>query len=77
MPLRVHAQVAAFQNVATGFLRWGAVLGRGPAQQNLDAFDQKPMREWFTDEVIGPHFQAEQFIDLLLLRGLSASREDR
>jgi hypothetical protein len=54
MPLRVHAQLAAFQNVAVGFLRWGAVLGRGPAQQNLDAFDQKPMREWFTDEVIGP-----------------------
>jgi hypothetical protein len=46
--------LAAFQNVAVGFLRWGAVLGRGPAQQNLDAFDQKPMREWFTDEVIGP-----------------------
>jgi hypothetical protein len=38
MPLRVHAQLAAFQNVATGFLRWGAVLGRGPAQQDLDAF---------------------------------------
>jgi hypothetical protein len=69
MPLRVHAQLAAFQNVAVDFLRWGAVLRRGPAQQNLDAFDQKPMREWFTDEVIGPHFQAEQFIDLLLLRG--------
>jgi hypothetical protein len=26
----------------------------GPA---LDALDQKPTREWFTDEVIGPHFQ--------------------
>jgi hypothetical protein len=25
MPLRVHAQLAAFQNVAAGFLRWGAV----------------------------------------------------
>ena len=32
------------------------------------------MREWFTDEVIGPHFQAEQFIDLLLLRGEKDNR---
>jgi hypothetical protein len=39
---------------------------RGP--KNLGS-SQKPMREWFTDEVIGPHFQAEQFIDLLFLRG--------
>jgi hypothetical protein len=29
----------------------------GPAQQDLDALDQKPMREWFTDEVIGPIFR--------------------
>jgi hypothetical protein len=33
MPLRVHPQFSAFQNLAAGFPRRGAVLGQGPALQ--------------------------------------------
>jgi len=55
--------LAAFQNLAVGFLRDDAVLGRGAAQDDLDPFRQEALRKGFTDEIVGPHFQAEQFID--------------
>jgi hypothetical protein len=47
----------------------------GEAQHDLDPFRQEALRKGFTDEVVGPHFQAEQFIDLLLLRGEKDHRQ--
>ena len=40
-------------------------LGRGA--DYLDLLDQQALRERFTDEVVGPHFQTEQLIYLLVL----------
>jgi hypothetical protein len=47
----------------------------GAAQHHLDPFRQEALRKGFTDEIVGPHFQAEQFVDLLLLRGEKDHRQ--
>jgi hypothetical protein len=39
--------------------------------------DQQALRKRFADEIVGPHFQAEQFIDLLILRGEKDHRQVR
>src|SRR5437762_9930188 len=38
-------------------------------KQGADALDQKPLRERLADIIVGPHAQAEQFVDLVILRG--------
>ena len=58
MPLLVHAQLAAFEDFAIGFLCGSGVLGQGATQDDLDPFGQQTLRKRFTDEVIGPNLQA-------------------
>ncbi len=43
-----------------------AILWRGAPQYCLDPLDQEPLRKRFADEIVGPHFEAEQFVDLLI-----------
>jgi len=53
-----------------------AAVSRGWASQHrLHALDQKPLRERFADEVVGAHLEAEQFVDLLILRGKEDHRQ--
>src|SRR5205085_7422488 len=44
-------------------------------EQGADALDQEPLRERLADIIVGPHPQAEQFIDLVILRGQENDRE--
>src|SRR3984885_12115245 len=69
MALRVHTQLPTLQYFVVGFLRGGAVPGRSAAQYGLDTLDQQTLRKRLMDELVGAHFQAEQFVDLLILRG--------
>jgi hypothetical protein len=70
MAFRVHPQEPAFEHLrGVGFLRCGRILDRGPAQHRLDPLDQQPLRERLPDEIVGAHLEAEQFVDLLVLRG--------
>src|SRR4029077_17680534 len=48
MPLWVYTYLDAFQNLALGFLRDDAILGRGAAQHDLDTFRQESLRKGFT-----------------------------
>ena len=67
--LGVHRQRTAFQHLGFGFLLRRRLLGVGAAQDRLDPLDQQTLRERLMDEVVGAHFEAEQFVDLLVLRG--------
>ena len=57
MPFLVHAQLAALEHLAVGFLGGGGVLERGAAQNGPDPFNQQTLRKRFTDEVVGPIFR--------------------
>jgi hypothetical protein len=50
-------------------LHGDAVLRHAAAQHRLHALDQEALREWFADEVVGAHLEAEQLVDLLVLGG--------
>ena len=70
MALGVHAQQAALEHFRrVDFLHGRAVLDAAPAQHRLHALDEEPLREGFADEIVGAHLEAEQFVDLLVLRG--------
>src|SRR6476646_1230107 len=43
-------------------------------EQGPDPLDQKPLREWLADIIIGSHAQAEQFVDLVIFRGQENNR---
>jgi hypothetical protein len=58
-------------------LRRGAVPRSSATQYGLDPFDQQALRKRLTDELVGAHFQAEQFVDLLVLRGEKDHRQVR
>src|SRR5882757_11363537 len=62
----VHAQQAAFEDLGIHVLGSGAIFRRHAAQHSLHAFDEKTLRERLANEVVGPHFEAEQFIDLFV-----------
>ena len=53
----------------------GLVLGRGAAQDRLDPLDQEALGERLPDEIVGAHLEAEQFVDLLVLRGQENDRQ--
>ena len=69
VPLRVHLELAALEHLGLVLDRRGAVARLGPAQHGLDPLDQKALRKGFADEVVGAHLEAEQLVDLLVLRG--------
>ena len=50
-------------------------LGAAAAQYGFDTLDQQTLRKRLTDELVGAHFQAEQFVDLLILRGEKDHRQ--
>ena len=41
----------------------------------MHALDQEPLRKRFADEIVGAHFEAEQFVDLVILRGEEDHRQ--
>ena len=47
------------------------------AQEGVDAGDQESLRERLFDVVVGSHAQAEQFVDLVVLRGQKDHRDLR
>ena len=49
--------------------RGGTIPRLRAAKHGLDPLDEKALGERFADEVVGSHFEAEQFVDLLVLRG--------
>ncbi|OIQ65554.1 hypothetical protein GALL_528850 [mine drainage metagenome] len=76
MALRVHAKEAAVQRLGVGFLRrGGGILWRRTAQHGLHALDQQALRERLADEIVGAHFEAEQFVDFLVLGGEENHRQ--
>ena len=73
--LRVHLELAAFEDFRLGFLLRRRLLGIGAAQDRLDPLDQQALGEGFADEIVGAHLQAEQFVDLLVLGGEEDHRQ--
>ncbi len=73
--LRVHLEMAALELLGFRFLLRRGFLGIGPAQDRLDPLDQQPLRERLPDEVVGAHLEAEQFVDLVILRGEEDHRQ--
>ena len=71
-------ELPALERLGVGFL-WG--LGwssrREAAQNRLHALDQKALGERFADEIVGAHLEAEQLVDLLVLRGQEDHRQVR
>ena len=39
------------------------------AQDGLDALHQQALAERLSNEIVGAHFEAEQLVDLVVLRG--------
>ena len=75
MTLRVHAQLPALQRLDVDLLGSCGILRRGAAKHRFYAFNEKPLRERFADEIVGAHLEAEQFVDLLVLRGEEDHRQ--
>jgi hypothetical protein len=75
MAFRIDAQLPELEHLAVGLLGQAAVFGRGAAQHRFDALGQKPLRKRFADEIVGAHFEAEQYINLLFLRGQEDYRQ--
>src|SRR6056297_2020883 len=68
---RVHPQFAAQQDLA-GFARLALHIAGDhflAAQERADAFDQQALGERFLDVIVRPHAQAEDLVDLVVLRG--------
>ena len=51
------------------------VARREPAQNRLHALDEEALRKRLPDEIVGAHLEAEQFVDLLVLRGQEDHRQ--
>src|SRR5579875_559502 len=68
MPGRVEDQLTAHDDRLAvriiAFARQLAAPDQGP-----DALDQQPLRKWLLDIVVGAHAQAQQLVDLVVLRG--------
>ena len=51
------------------------VAGLRAPEHGLDALHQQPLRKRFADEIVGAHLEAEQLVDLLVLRGEEDDRQ--
>ena len=73
---RVHPKKPAVERLGVALLRHGGrILRLRTAQHGFDALDQKPLRERLADEIVGAHFEAEQFVDFLILGGQEDHRK--
>src|SRR4029077_3042367 len=68
MARRVKQQIAALDDLARRTGRSRLALAQAlAAQQGPDALDEQALREGLLDVVVGPHAQAHELIDLVIL----------
>src|SRR5689334_14026235 len=74
--LRIHPQQAAIEGARIRLLRHGGrILWLAAAEQGLDTFYEKALRERLADEIVGAHLETEQFVDLFILGGQEDHRQ--
>ncbi len=69
MTVGVHDQLAALDRLVHLDNGRRAVLRHDPAEDGLHPLDEEPLGEGLADEIIGAHLEAEQLVDLVILRG--------
>ena len=74
MPLGIEHKVSANQFFFL-FARRGVVVCFGAPHQGSDPLNQQPLRKGLLDIVVGAHPEAEQLIDLVILRGQEYDRQ--
>src|ERR1700734_1277775 len=68
MALWIHLQSTAFENLGFSLLLRRRILRIGATKDRLYPLDEKALGERLADEIVGAHLEAEQLINLLVLR---------
>src|SRR5690606_33640345 len=67
--LLVHRQVTSFQRAGRFVARFcREVAGPSASQNSTNTLYEQPLRKRLPHEIVGPHLQAEEFIDLVVFR---------
>jgi hypothetical protein len=76
--LRIHHELTALERLGVHLPGGGRHILRGEAAQHrLHALDEETLGEGFADEVVRAHLEAEELVDLLVLRGQEDHRQVR
>jgi hypothetical protein len=74
--LGIHLELAALEHLGLVLDHAGCrIAGLSTPEDRLHPLDQKPLRERFADKVVSAHLEAEQLIDLFVLRGEEDHRQ--
>src|SRR5690606_31874635 len=69
MALLVHCQVASFQRAGRFVARFcREVASPGTSQNSTNTLYEQPLRKGLPHDIIGPHLQAKEFINLVVFR---------
>src|ERR1700734_3852823 len=77
MALWIHLQSTAFENLGFSLLLRRRILRIGATKDRLYPLDKKALGERLADEIVGAHLEAEQLINLLVLRRQENHRQIR